>query len=142
MLGDDVNQVRKTTAKLNQFFEIQAELIIGNKFVIKHNNDYIVNTEISLIDVYLNKPHLYSTHFDLVSLFLCSPYDKNELLDLDKIPSDEVIKIEPNYDFTYLIPNIEFYRDCMDFVDEYFQKALKPKIKEYIQEELLQCKIL
>ena len=142
ILGDDINQVRKTTAKLNQFLEVQTELIISNNFTIKHNNHYVVNTEISLLDIYLNKPHSYSTHFDLVSLFLCSPYDKSDLLDLDKIPSDEVIKIEPNYDFTYLIPDIEFYRDCMDFVDEYFEKALKPKIQEYIKEELFKHKVI
>lgn len=141
VLGNKVNQVRKCLSKLNQFFEIQAKLIIDEHFVAKYNSDYILSTEISLIDFRLKQEQTYSTHFDLVSLFLCSPYDKSDLLDLDKIPSDEVIKIEPNYDFTYLIPDIEFYRDCMDFVDEYFEKALKPKIQECIKEELFKHKV-
>ncbi|MDD0847615.1 hypothetical protein PTQ35_02160 [Campylobacter sp. 46490-21] len=131
-LGNDINQVRKDMAKLNQFHSIQSKLVISDDFIVKQNSDYIVCTEISLVDKFLDDECSYSSYFDLVSLFLCSEYNRDDFLDLKLIPNGEIIDINPKLNFTNLVPNIEFYSDCMDFIDEYFE-YLKPKIKEYIQ---------
>lgn len=135
-MSSKTTQVRKHIAKYNQFCEIQSDIELTNDFIVKFNDEYIISTEIFMADHFLDLKQSYSSHFDLVALFLCSPYDKNAFLNLKLIPDNENIKINHKLDFTHFVPDIEFYRDCMDFIDEYLDE-LKPKIKEYIQKELL-----
>lgn len=136
-LGNSNNQVRKSTATYNELFAVNSELIIEDDFIIKQTKEYIKASEISIIDRLIFEEHFYSSYFDLVSLFVCSNYNTKDFLDLDIIPMDEVIKIHPELDFTHLVPDVEFFKDCLDFMEEYFE-FLKPKIKEYIQSELFQ----
>ena len=136
-IGNENNQVRKAAGTYNQMYAINSELIIEDDFVIKQTKEYIKASEISIIDRLIFEEHFYSSYFDLVSLFVCSNYNTKDFLDLDIIPMDEVIKIHPELDFTHLVPDVEFFKDCLDFMEEYFE-FLKPKIKEYIQSELFQ----
>lgn len=105
------NQTIKHFSVINFFCEIQAEPIITNNFILKFNDENLEPTEFS--------DHAWMVHkkpyFDLISLFICTPYDK--LISPENIPDNEIIKIEN--DFSYLIPDITFFNDCMEFIDEY-----------------------
>ncbi|MEE3711848.1 hypothetical protein V2I22_02315 [Campylobacter sp. CLAX-7218-21] len=54
-----------------------------------------------------------------------------KLFDLSLIPSDKDIEIDRDIDRSYLIPNIVFFKDSMEFIDEYIGH-LYPNITKHI----------
>ncbi|MDD5786934.1 MAG: hypothetical protein PUD19_07415, partial [Campylobacter lanienae] len=125
----------KPTSKLNIFCEIQAEPIIDSSLIVKFNDENLANSE-SYINARLNTPNSVSLpYFDLISFFLCKPNSKMKLFDLSLIPSDRDIEIDRDIDRSYLIPNIVFFKDSMEFIDEYIGH-LYPNITEHIDRVL------
>lgn len=58
-----------------------------------------------------------------------------KLFDLSLIPSDRNIEIDMDIDRSYLIPNIVFFKDSMEFIDEYIEH-LYPNITKHIDRVL------
>lgn len=58
-----------------------------------------------------------------------------KLFDLSLIPSDRDIEIDRDIDRSYLIPNIVFFKDSMEFIDEYIEH-LYPNIIKHIDSVL------
>lgn len=126
----------KPTSKLNIFCEIQAEPIIKSDFVIKFNDEKIDNTEFCITS-YLENPNLLIlNYFDLIALLLCKPNPNEKLISLDAISSDTDMLINKEIDLSYLIPNIVFFRDSMEFIDEYIG-YLYPNITRHIENVLM-----
>ncbi|WP_141082868.1 hypothetical protein, partial [Campylobacter vicugnae] len=68
------------------------------------------------------------------------------------IPTDIDIEIDKDIDRSYLIPNIVFFKDSMEFIDEYIghlypnitkhiDNVLTPQIVNKVKEQLSQTKI-
>ena len=125
----------KPTSKLNIFCEIQAEPIIDSSLIVKFNDENLANSE-SYINARPNTPNSVSLpYFDLISFFLCKPNPKMKLFDLSLIPNDKDIEIDRDIDRSYLIPNIVFFKDSMEFIDEYIGH-LYPNITKHIDRVL------
>ncbi|MEE3711978.1 hypothetical protein V2I22_03005 [Campylobacter sp. CLAX-7218-21] len=58
-----------------------------------------------------------------------------KLFDLSVISTDIDIEIDKDIDRSYLIPNIVFFKDSMEFIDEYIGH-LYPNIVKYIDSVL------
>ena len=125
----------KPTSKLNIFCEIQAEPIIDNNFIAKFNDNNLPYTEFYIDSFYDTPESVLLNHFDLIAFFLCKPNPKMKLFDLSVIPSDTDIKIDPELDCSHLIPNIVFFKDSMEFIDEYIGH-LYPNITRHIDSVL------
>ncbi|WP_236846928.1 hypothetical protein [Campylobacter devanensis] len=125
----------KPTSKLNIFCEIQAEPIIDSSLIVKFNDENLENSE-SYINARPNTPNSVSLpYFDLIAFFLCKPNSKMKLFDLNLIPSDKDIEIDRDIDRSYLMPNIVFFKDSMEFIDEYIGH-LYPNITKHIDRVL------
>ena len=74
-------------------------------------------------------------YFELIAFFLCKPNPKMKLFDLSVISTDIDIEIDKDIDRSYLIPNIVFFKDSMEFIDEYIGH-LYPNIVKYIDSVL------
>ncbi|ARQ98539.1 sugar transferase [Campylobacter devanensis] len=125
----------KPTSKLNIFCEIQAEPIIDSSLIVKFNDENLANSE-SYINARPNTTNSVSLpYFDLIAFFLCKPNSKMKLFDLNLIPSDKDIEIDRDIDRSYLMPNIVFFKDSMEFIDEYIGH-LYPNITKHIDRVL------
>ncbi|WP_180380937.1 hypothetical protein [Campylobacter devanensis] len=121
----------KPTSKFNIFCEIHAEPIIDSSLIIKFNDENLANSEF-YVNARLNTPNSVSLpYFDLIAFFLCKPNPKMKLFNLSLIPSDKDIEIDSDIDRSYLIPNIVFFKDSMEFIDEYIGH-LYPNITKHI----------
>lgn len=94
------------------------------------------NTEF-YINSHLEKPYkIILPYFDLIAFFLCKPNPKMTLFDLSVIPTDKDIEIDKDIDRSYLIPNIVFFKDSMEFIDEYIGH-LYPNIIKKTEAQIL-----
>ncbi|WP_180381238.1 hypothetical protein [Campylobacter devanensis] len=125
----------KSTTKSNIFCEIQAELIIDSSLIIKFNDEKLPSTEF-YYGAHSWLPNSISLpYFDLIAFFLCKPNPKMKLFDLSVIPTDIDIEIDKDIDRSYLIPDIVFFKDSMEFIDEYISH-LYPNIVKHIDSVL------
>ena len=146
------NDIVKPTSKLNIFCEIQAEPKVDSNLIVKFNDENLDNTEF-YVNSHLEKPYkIILPYFDLIAFFLCKPNPKMKLFDLSVIPTDKDIEIDKDIDRSYLIPNIVFFKDSMEFIDEYIghlypsitkhiDNVLTPQIVNKVKEQLSQTKI-
>lgn len=142
----------KCTVSLNQFCEIQAEPKVDSNLIVKFNDENLDNTEFYHA-AFTNRPdYIALPYFDLIAFFLCKPNPKMKLFDLSVIPTDIDIEIDKDIDCSYLIPNIVFFKDSMEFIDEYIghlypnitkhiDNVLTPQIVNKVKEQLSQTKI-
>ena len=130
------NDIVKPTSKLNIFCEIQAEPKVDSNLIVKFNDENLDNTEF-YVNSHLEKPYkIILPYFDLIAFFLCKPNPKMKLFDLSIIPTDDKdIEIDKDIDHSYLIPNIVFFKDSMEFIDEYIGH-LYPNIVKHIDSVL------
>ena len=129
------NDIVKPTSKLNIFCEIQAEPEVDSNLIVKFNDENLDNTEF-YVNSHLEKPYkIILPYFDLIAFFLCKPNPKMKLFDLSVIPTDIDIEIDKDIDRSYLIPNIVFFKDSMEFIDEYIGH-LYPNIVKHIDSVL------
>ncbi|WP_297984859.1 hypothetical protein [uncultured Campylobacter sp.] len=129
------NDIVKPTSKLNIFCEIQAELVVNKDLIIKFNDENLNNTEF-YVNSHLEKPNkVILPYFDLIAFFLCKPNPNTKLFDLSVIPTDKDVEIDKDIDRSYLIPNIVFFKDSMEFIDEYIGH-LYPNIVKHIDSVL------
>lgn len=122
LLNDANNQIRKHMCMINTYCEIQADITINDDFIVKFNDENLPATE--FFGAWLTYQKSY---FDLISLFICKSYDKKDLTSLENIPENEIIKIENDY--KHLIPDITFFSDCLDFIDEYMEAKFSTQEK-------------
>ncbi|WP_289243029.1 hypothetical protein [uncultured Campylobacter sp.] len=146
------NSIVKPTSKLNIFCEIQAEPKVDSNLIVKFNDENLDNTEF-YVNSHLEKPYkIILPYFDLIAFFLCKPNPKMKLFDLSVISTDKDIEIDKDIDRSYLIPNIVFFKDSMEFIDEYIghlypsitkhiDNVLTPQIINRVKEQLSQTKI-
>ena len=132
--GDKFNIV-KPSSSFNQNYEIQAEPIITNNTIAKFNKEALPYTELHMFAWYDRPNSIILPYFDLIAFFLCKPNPKMKLFDLSVIPSDTDIEIDPELDCSHLIPNIVFFKDSMEFIDEYIGH-LYPNITRHIDSVL------
>lgn len=125
----------KQTASLNQFCEIQAEPIINNEVIVKFNDEKLPNTEFYHAAKSWLPDSKSLPYFDLIAFLLCKPNPKMKLFDLSVIPTDKDIEIDKDIDRSYLMPNIVFFKDSMEFIDEYIGH-LYPNIVKHIDSVL------
>ncbi|WP_236845438.1 hypothetical protein [Campylobacter devanensis] len=128
-IGDKNVAVVKKIAKINHYCEVQAEPIIASEFIAMFNKNYLPDTEFYHAAFQGHPNSINLPYFDLISFFLCKPNSKMKLFDLSLIPSDRDI------DRSYLIPNIVFFKDSMEFIDEYIGH-LYPNITKHIDSVL------
>lgn len=129
------NSIVKPISKLNIFCEIQAEPKVDSNLIIKFNDENLDNTEFDILS-HLEKPYkIILPYFDLIAFFLCKPNPKMKLFDLSVIPTDKDIEIDKDIDRSYLIPNIVFFKDSMEFIDDYIGH-LYPNIVKHIDSVL------
>ena len=143
---NDTNVVKKL-AKINHYCEIQAEPIINGKLIAMFNKNNLPDTEFYHAAFQDRPTSISLPYFDLIAFFLCKPNPNTKLFDLSVILTDKDIEIDRDIDRSYLIPNIVFFKDSMEFIDEYIgylypnitkhiDKVLTPqiinKIKEYL----------
>ena len=134
-IGDKNVAVVKKIAKINHYCEVQAEPIIASEFIAMFNKNYLPDTEFYHAAFQGHPNSINLPYFDLIAFFLCKPNLKMKLFDLSLIPSDKDIEIDRDIDRSYLIPNIEFFKDSMEFIDEYIEH-LYPNITEHIDRVL------
>ena len=134
-LKSDKISVVKQTGSLNQFCEIQAEPMIDSQMIAKFNDENLPNTEFYHAAFSWFPDSKLVPYFDLIAFFLCKPNPKIKLFDLSIIPSDTDIEIDPELDCSHLIPNIVFFKDSMEFIDEYIG-YLYPNIVKHIDSVL------
>ncbi|MEE3695070.1 hypothetical protein V2I21_08075 [Campylobacter sp. CLAX-22107-21] len=126
----------KSISKLNVVCEIQAEPKVDSNLIVKFNDENLDNTEFYHA-AFTNRPdYVALPYFDLIAFFLCKPNPKMKLFDLSVIPTDKDIEIDKDIDRSYLIPNIVFFKDSMEFIDEYIGH-LYPNIVKYIDSVLM-----
>ncbi|WP_236848462.1 hypothetical protein [Campylobacter devanensis] len=84
-----------------------------------------------------NKNPIYRVLYLFIGFyrFVRTPNPKMKLFDLSLIPSDKDIEIDRDIDRSYLIPNIVFFKDSMEFIDEYIGH-LYPNITKHIDRVL------
>ncbi len=134
-IGDKNVAVVKKIAKINHYCEVQAEPIIASEFIAMFNKNYLPDTEFYHA-AFQDRPNSINLpYFDLIAFFLCKPNSKMKLFDLSLIPSDKDIEIDSDIDRSYLIPNIVFFKDSMEFIDEYIGH-LYPNITKHIDRVL------
>ncbi|WP_258460647.1 hypothetical protein [Campylobacter hyointestinalis] len=134
-IGDKNVAIVKKIAKINHYCEVQAEPMIASEFVAMFNKNYLPDTEFYHA-AFQDRPNSINLpYFDLIAFFLCKPNPKMKLFDLSLIPSDRDIEIDRDIDRSYLIPNIVFFRDSMEFIDEYIGH-LYPNITKHIDSVL------
>lgn len=145
IIGDEKTQVRRAVPKMNTFSSIKAELIINDDFMLRFNPSPI-NSEYHPLAYYDFKQSCFLPHFDIVALFLCSPYDESAFVAPESI-SNEIIAA--SLDFTHLMPEVEFFADCKEFIDEYvpkyfdnFYKELKTKVIAPLKEKITELERL
>ncbi|WP_180383473.1 hypothetical protein [Campylobacter devanensis] len=130
------NGIVKPTSKFNIFCEIQAEPKVDNNLIVKFNDENLDNTEFYHA-AFTNRPdYVALPYFDLIAFFLCKPNPKMTLFDLSVIPTDIDIEIDKDIDRSYLIPNIVFFKDSMEFIDEYIG-YLYPNIIKKTEAQIL-----
>ena len=134
-IGDKNVAVVKKIAKINHYCEVQAEPIIASEFIAMFNKNYLPDTEFYHAAFQGHPNSINLPYFDLISFFLCKPNLKMKLFDLSLIPSDRNIEIDRDIDRSYLIPNIVFFKDSMEFIDEYIGH-LYPNITKHIDRVL------
>ena len=125
----------KSTSKLNRFFELQAEPIIVKDLTIEFNHLKLSDTEFYSMAISNHQNSIIIPYFDLIAFFLCKPNPNTKLFDLSVIPIDKDVEIDPELDYSYLIPNIVFFKDSMEFIDEYIGH-LYPNIVKHIDSVL------
>ncbi|QKF69627.1 hypothetical protein [Campylobacter hyointestinalis] len=134
-IGDKNVAIVKKIAKINHYCEVQAEPMIASEFVAMFNKNYLPDTEFYHA-AFQDRPNSINLpYFDLIAFFLCKPNLKMKLFDLSLIPSDRDIEIDRDIDRSYLIPNIVFFKDSMEFIDEYIGH-LYPNITKHIDSVL------
>ncbi|WP_236863676.1 hypothetical protein [Campylobacter devanensis] len=132
----NINQnIVKSTSKLNTLCEIQAEPLIDSSLIIKFNDENLPNTEFHEAAQSWLPNSISLPYFDLIAFFLCKPNPKMKLFDLSVIPTDIDIEIDKDIDRSYLIPNLVFFKDSMEFIDEYISR-LYPNIVKHIDSVL------
>lgn len=129
------NTVVKSASKLNRFFELQAEPLIGEDLQVQFNYQKLPETEFYSMSISNHANSVSLPYFDLIAFFLCKPNPKMKLFDLSVIPTDIDIEIDKDIDRSYLIPNIVFFKDSMEFIDEYIGH-LYPNIVKHIDSVL------
>ncbi|WP_181565932.1 hypothetical protein [Campylobacter hyointestinalis] len=128
-------KVIKPLSKVCQLCEIQTDIIIEDNAKIGINKENLANTEL-VQGVYNSHPNAISLpYFDIIAFLLCKPNPKMKLFDLNVIPTDIDIEIDKDIDRSYLIPNIVFFKDSMEFIDEYIGH-LYPNIVKHIDSVL------
>ena len=127
--------VVKQTGSLNQFCEIQAEPMIDDNMIAKFNDENLSNTEFYHAAFSWYPDSRTVPYFDLIAFFLCKPSPNMKLFDLSIIPTDKDVEIDPELDRSYLIPNIVFFKDSMEFIDDYIGH-LYPNIVKHINSVL------
>ncbi|WP_236845494.1 hypothetical protein [Campylobacter devanensis] len=134
-IGDKNVAVVKKIAKINHYCEVQAEPIITSEFIAMFNKNYLPDTEFYHAAFQGRPNSINLPYFDLIAFFLCKPNSKMKLFDLSLIPSDKDIEIDSDIDRSYLIPDIVFFKDSMEFIDEYIGH-LYPNITKHIDRVL------
>ncbi|WP_236848007.1 hypothetical protein [Campylobacter devanensis] len=134
-IGDKNVAVVKKIAKINHYCEVQAEPIITSEFIAMFNKNYLPDTEFYHAAFQGRPNSINLPYFDLIAFFLCKPNPKMKLFDLSLIPSDKDIEIDSDIDRSYLIPDIVFFKDSMEFIDEYIGH-LYPNITKHIDRVL------
>ena len=126
----------KSTSKLNRFFELQVEPIITEDLTIGFNHLKLPDTEFYSMAISNHQNSIIIPYFDLIAFLLCKPNPKMKLFDLSVIPTDKDVEIDPELDRSYLIPNIVFFKDSMEFIDEYISH-LYPNIVKHMHSALV-----
>lgn len=134
-IGDKNVAVVKKIAKINHYCEVQAEPIITSEFIAMFNKNYLPDTEFYHAAFQGRPNSINLPYFDLIAFFLCKPNPKMKLFDLNLISSDRNIEIDSDIDRSYLIPDIVFFKDSMEFIDEYIGH-LYPNITKHIDRVL------
>ena len=134
-LYSDKFSIIKPSSSHNQNYEIQAEPVITKNSIVKYNKDLLPYTELHMFAWFDSLNSINLPYFDLIAFFLCKPNPKMKLFDLSLIPSDRDIEIDSDIDRSYLIPNIVFFKDTMEFIDEYIGH-LYPNITKHIDSVL------
>ncbi|TWO19793.1 hypothetical protein YZ82_06815 [Campylobacter hyointestinalis] len=134
-IGDKNVAIVKKIAKINHYCEVQAEPMIASEFVAMFNKNYLPDTEFYHAAFQGRPNSINLPYFDLIAFFLCKPNLKMKLFDLSLIPSDRDIEIDRDIDRSYLIPDIVFFKDSMEFIDEYIGH-LYPNITKHIDSVL------
>ena len=134
-LYSDKFSIIKPSSSHNQNYEIQAEPVITKNSIVKYNKDLLPYTELHMFAWFDSLNSINLPYFDLISFFLCKPNPKMKLFDLSLIPSDRDIEIDRDIDRSYLIPDIVFFKDSMEFIDEYIGH-LYPNITKHIDSVL------
>ena len=146
-------KIVKRVAKGNVCFAIMQKIVITTDLVVKINKDNLPNTEHCRHSGAFNNINArILPYFDLIAFLLCKPNPKMKLFDLSVIPTDIDIEIDKDIDRSYLIPNIVFFKDSMEFIDEYIGRlypnitkhidnVLTPQIINRVKEQLSQTKI-
>ncbi|WP_086244042.1 hypothetical protein [Campylobacter devanensis] len=134
-LYSDKFSIIKPSSSHNQNYEIQAEPVITKNTIVKYNKDLLPYTELHMFAWFDSLNSINLPYFDLIAFFLCKPNPKMKLFDLSLIPSDRDIEIDSDIDRSYLIPNIVFFKDSMEFIDEYIGH-LYPNITKHIDRVL------
>ncbi|MCI7364618.1 MAG: hypothetical protein MSH23_06260 [Campylobacter lanienae] len=134
-LYSDKFSIIKPSSSHNQNYEIQAEPVITKNTIVKYNKDLLPYTELHMFAWFDSLNSINLPYFDLIAFFLCKPNSKMKLFDLSLIPSYKDIEIDRDIDRSYLIPNIVFFKDSMEFIDEYIGH-LYPNITEHIDRVL------
>ena len=122
------------TPTFNIFCHIKNEINITSNLIVKSNKDNFSITESHMFS-WIPPNDTTLPYFDLIAFFLCKPNPKMKLFDLSIIPSDMEIEIDKDIDRSYLIPNLVFFKDSMEFIDEYIGH-LYPNITKHIDSVL------
>ena len=109
--------------------------MITKNTIVKYNKDLLPYTELHMFAWFDSLNSINLPYFDLIAFFLCKPNPKMKLFDLSLIPSDRDIEIDSDIDRSYLIPDIVFFKDSMEFIDEYIGH-LYPNITKHIDRVL------
>ena len=134
-LQNDKFNIVKPSSSYNQNYEIQAEPVITSNTIATFNKEALPYTELHMFAWYDRHNSISLPYFDLIAFFLCKPNPNMKLFDLSVIPTDKDVEIDKDIDRSYLIPNIVFFKDSMEFIDEYIGH-LYPNIVKHIDSVL------
>lgn len=127
--------VVKSISKLNVVCEIQVEPKVDSNLIVKFNDENLEYTEFYHA-AFIDRPDsIILPYFDIIAFLLCKPNLNMKLFDLSVIPTDKDVEIDKDIDRSYLIPNIVFFKDSMEFIDEYIGH-LYPNIVKHIDSVL------
>jgi hypothetical protein len=127
--------VVKSISKLNVVCKIQVEPKVDSNLIVKFNDENLEYTEFYHAAFIDRSDSIILPYFDIIALLLCNPNPNMKLFDLSVIPTDKDIEIDKDIDHSYLIPNIVFFKDYMEFIDEYIGH-LYPNIVKHIDSVL------